>query len=130
MDLKLELSKSSINRGDLAFENADFQLVTEKEAIVQDVVTALRVFFGECFMDNTIGIDFFGQVLVKNPDQGKIDALFINAILSVPGVQSLLEYSFAPDFLTRQLGIRFKAQTIAGIVDYTGTVQAAQPTAA
>lgn len=74
-------------------------------------------------MDNTIGIDYFGQILVQNPSQSKIDAIFINQILNIPGVNQLNSYSFSPNIINRQLKISFSAESVSGTVDYAGLIQ-------
>jgi hypothetical protein len=122
MDLKLDLNKTSSSYGDIVITNGDTPLVDGKLAILQDVLTALKTFKGECFMNTSIGIDYFGQILVKNPKQDVIDAILINAIVQVPGVTQLNKYGFASNFLTRQLTIAFELATVDGIVSYSGLI--------
>lgn len=122
MDLALDLNPASPNYGDLLIVNGDFVLVDGAQAILQDIITRLRTFLGECFIDNTVGIDYFNSVMVKNPDQATIDGIFQNVILATPGVQSLASYSFSADFVRRILTLNFRAVTTSGIVSYAGTV--------
>jgi hypothetical protein len=119
-DIKMDLSNGSTDFGDILIENNDLVMVTGKEAIKQDIVQRLRTFLGEWFLDNTIGVPYYQQILVKNPNQSNIDAIFINVILSTPGVTQLSEYSFKPNYTIRQLEIDFIAQTTDGEVDYAG----------
>lgn len=122
MDLALDLDPASPNYGDIKIVNGDFVLIDGNDAILQDIITRLRTFLGECFMDNTVGIDYFNQVMVKNPNQAAIDAIFQNVILATPGVDSLSSYSFSPDFVRRTLHLSFRAVTTTGVVSYAGTV--------
>ncbi len=121
-DILMYLSKGDAQFGDIVIENGDLVLNDGLTAIRQNILQRLRTFFGEWFLDNTIGLPYFEQIWVKNPDQSKIDALFQNAILGTPGVVSLNEYSFVPDFQKRTLNIAFVAQTTSGTVDYAGLV--------
>jgi hypothetical protein len=91
-------------------------------AILQDIIQRISTFYGEWFMDTSAGIDWFGQILVKNPDQKSIDAMLIATILGTPGVLTLDAYSFAPDFSRRSLGIIFSCTVSGGVVDYRGTI--------
>jgi len=119
-DIALDLDPNSPTYRDVKMSGGDLQIVDGKEAILQNILQRLRIYLGEWFMDNTKGIDYFNQILVKNPQQSKIDAIIINQILSVPGVTLLTNYSFSTNFVTRVLLINFKCQTTSGIVQYSG----------
>jgi hypothetical protein len=121
-DIALDLDGGSPNYLDLKIVDGDLVLTESTEAIRQHILQRLRSFLGEWFMDNTIGLPYFQQILVKNPDQSKIDALFINQILGTPGVIQLNTYAFKPDFVNRKLEIAFSAQTTTGTVDYAGAL--------
>lgn len=130
MDIALDLSPASPNfndlkvvAGDLALVGATDDRADQGQAILQNILQTLRIFLGEWFMDLTVGIDYFNQVLVKNPDQSKIDAIFISKISRCAGVQVINSYSFTPNFLTRQLSATFKITTTQGIVSYQGILQ-------
>lgn len=110
---------------DLVITDGDLVLVSGKQAILQNILQRLRVFLGEWFLDNTIGLPYFQQILVKNPDLGKTDAIFQNVILGTPGVEQLSTYSFQADTATRVLRLAFSVETTSGTVDYSGTVAAA-----
>lgn len=124
-DLSLQTNPKLSGFGDLIIENGDLVLNSGAQAILQHILQRLRIFLGEWFMDVTIGLDYFNQILIANPDQSKIDALFINQICGTPGVDQLNSYSFSPDFTNRVLTVRFQVQTTSGIVNYSGLVNAA-----
>lgn len=121
-DLALVLAKNDVNYGDLAIVNNDLAFVDGKEAILQHILQSLRMFFAEWFLDTGRGVPYFQQILVKNPDKPKIDALFIDVITGVPGVEQLNSYNFDADFTKRILSIKFSAATTSGVVDYAGLV--------
>src|SRR4029077_4743012 len=100
-DLALDTNPNSLTFKDLKIVNGDLVLVDGTAGIMQNILQTLKIFLGEWFMDNTLGIDYFGSILVKNPNQAIINAIFINQILSVPGVTALTAYKFTPNFLTR-----------------------------
>lgn len=121
-DLGLVLNQSSGNYKDLDIQDGDLVMIDGLTEIQQNVLQRLSVFFGEWFMDTTIGIPYFNEILIKNPDQSKVDALFSNTISKTPGVIGLLSYSFTPDFINRTLNVSFSAQTTQGIVNYEGVL--------
>lgn len=90
--------------------------------VLQDVLQRLRFFLGEWFLDNTQGVPYFQQILIKNPDQSKVDAIFQNIILGTPGVTQLSSYSFVVNAATRLLAISFTCVTTTGVVSYSGNI--------
>lgn len=122
-DLGLDLNRASLNFGDLELgDDNDLVIVDGTEAILQNIVQNIRWFFSEWFLNTADGMPYYQQILVKNPDQGTIDALFQNRILGTPGVVALTSYSFSPNFVTRQLSISFTVRTTSGTVDYAGLI--------
>lgn len=125
MYIQLDLNPASQTYNDLLIQNNDLVLVDGLSAIKQDILQRLRFYLGEWFLDTTKGVPYFQQILIKNPDQSKIDAIFINTILNTPGVITLTAYSFDLDSVNRILNIKFTAQTTSGTVDYAGLVATA-----
>lgn len=120
-DLMLNLNKTDPAYGDLLVQKGDLVMTPDQETgIRQHILQRLRTYLGEWFMDLSIGIDYFGQILTKNPDQSTIDAIFISIILGTPGVAELSAYSFQSDFTTRTASVSFTVQTTQGTVSYEG----------
>lgn len=63
----------------LAVAEAPYQLA-------QDVASALRTVLGEVYYDDTLGVDYFGQIYGKTPPLAVLQALLVKAALSVTGV--------------------------------------------
>lgn len=62
----------------------------------QRIDCMLRTFRGEWWLDTSIGVPYFEEVLKKNPDMAVVRQAFASVILSVPGVQEVtrLEVKF------------------------------------
>lgn len=56
--------------------------------LAQDVASAIRTFLGEVWYDDTLGVDYFGQILGRTPPLAILQALLVKAALSVTGVVS------------------------------------------
>jgi hypothetical protein len=113
--------------GDLDVTNGVLSLTNDAngETTAQRVRTRLRLFKGEWFLDNTQGIDYFGQALVKNPDLAAVQSLIKNAILTTPGVLSIIAYTQALDPKTRVLAVSCTIQNDTGnILTVTGVLGA------
>lgn len=57
-------------------------------ALAQDVASALRLFLGELWYDDTAGVPYFEQVLAHTPPLNVFRQLMVQAALTVPGVVS------------------------------------------
>lgn len=124
IDIAIDVQSEDITYRDIVITNGDLVLVSGTDAIEQHILQRLSTFLGEWFLDNTIGVPYFQSILVKNPDQGRIDSILIDKIRQTPGVEKLLAYSSTPDFINRRVSITFKAKTTTGIVDYSGALEA------
>ncbi len=117
--MNLSISDSS---GDLVVDKGQLVLVEEREELEQHLAQRLRTFLGEWFLDTTIGIPYFDDILVKQPNVNVVDTLFIDEILGTPGIIRLLEFNSDLTSDTRQLSIDFIAESVDGIIDFSGEV--------
>lgn len=69
---------------------------------------------GEWFADSRLGMPWFEEILVKNPDLRLVQARIRDVVLSVVGITScrLAEFSF--DSTTRNLSLAYEATDIDG----------------
>jgi hypothetical protein len=65
------------------------RVVRGVEAIRLRIVSRLKFFKAEWFLDTRQGIPYFEAVFVKNPDISLVQSIFRRAILSTPGVQAI-----------------------------------------
>ncbi len=91
--------------GDFAFGSgaADY-LVNTPATVAQAVLTRLRLFTGEWFLDTSEGTPYASDVLGKYTT-GVYDAAIRERILGTDGVVSITAYSSSLDRATRQLSI-------------------------
>lgn len=59
---------------------------TPPYAIAQDVASACRTVLAEVYYDNTLGVDYFGQLFGKTPPAAVFQEQFIAQTLTVAGV--------------------------------------------
>lgn len=113
MDLKM--SSTSF---DILVEGSDLQIVEGKDATVQYLKQVLAAFKGEWFLNTEFGIDYYGKVLIKNPDPNVLESEFKLAILDVPGVRNLIEFQLLVDPATREYEIDFTVDTDEGTISF------------
>jgi hypothetical protein len=105
--------------GTLQVEGGDLALVTEQNAIGQDIKSAYQTWKGEYFLDKTVGIDYIKEFLIKNYRPGLIEARLKNLILSRPGVISITYFDTDIDKATRKLTVTATVNTISGNINIT-----------
>lgn len=88
-DLKLD------DNHDLLIRDGRLVLVEGANQTAQQIKIALLTFFGEWFMDTTIGLPYFEQVLIKSPEKAKIENVFRKKILDVANVKRMLAMNMA-----------------------------------
>lgn len=104
---------------DVSIIEGNMFLTTGIQAKRQHVKQRLLFFAGEWFLDDSIGIPYIQQVMVKNPNPVIIDSLLKNTIITTPGFRQLdqFELDLEPD--TRVLTLTFQAQTEDGPVIFS-----------
>jgi hypothetical protein len=76
---------------------------TEPYALAQDVSSAVRLFLGELWYDDTQGIDYEGKILGKSPPLAVFQEYMVVAALTVPDVVSAVCIVESYDFATRHV---------------------------
>lgn len=97
--------------GDMAIADGDFATVAGSEAVKQGVAVRLRTFLGEIWLDEAQGVDYLGQILVRNPHPVVVRELLRTAIAATPDVTKVLgaELVTTPD---RQGSITYEVLTV------------------
>lgn len=101
---------------DLQVTDYDLTFVNGIELVAQQLKIRLWFFHAEWYLDTSVGIRFFEDVLVKNPDLGSIENLLKETILSTPNVNSILEFTLNYDNSLRKLTVTFSVDTTYGIL--------------
>lgn len=80
---------------DLAIQNYSLQIVDGVQAVRQAIQSRLRLFLGEWFLDTRRGIDYFNQILIKQPNRATVESTLKREILQVRGVEALESFELA-----------------------------------
>lgn len=99
---------------DMAYSGYDGSTVSSAAQVRQNLKIRLLLIRGEWFLDSRIGLPYFEEILVKNPDFSAIDVTIKATILETPEVEEILSYSSSFDRTSRKLSISFTALTVYG----------------
>lgn len=107
--------------GDVDLTRDDFYFVTGADAVAQHLLCRLRVYKGEWFLDTRVGIPYYSQIFVKNPNLAAIQSVYRRAVTSTPGVDTLERIDVALDAATREMTLTFSAKLLGETVarDFT-----------
>lgn len=108
--------------GDLVFTNNQLTFVDGADQVKQSIIQRFRTFAGEWFLDTSLGIPYFQNVLVKNPNLTLIESYFKNELWAVPGVLSIINFSLNFDPVARTISISCSVQSSAGPIQVEVTI--------
>lgn len=100
-----------ITGGDIVFTSD----IGFEEVMLQKIRALLNTFQGEYYKDDVnnpqIGVPYYQKIFLdKIPTAKLADNVFRQSLMSVPGVTSVEELSFAINSRTRQLLVKFKVK--------------------
>lgn len=100
--------------GDIAVVNGDWGQARGQPGAAQLIRISLRTFLGEIFIDQTLGVDWLGSILGKDPNPLVVRTLLKEAILAVYDVVDATGADLvrAADGDPRHYAIAMKAQTV------------------
>lgn len=97
---------------DALFINGQTPVTYEnKLTVAQRLKIKLLTFRGEWFLDQTLGLPYFQQILVRGVSKLTIDTILQEQILSEPDVLEIVEFNSIIDTETRSYQLSFKVRT-------------------
>jgi hypothetical protein len=125
VDISLDLNAASASHRDLLLVSGDLVLTSDANPsgthpILQSILQRLRMFRGEWFLNTSLGMPYYQQILIKRPNRAVVDLAIQSTILATPGVARLTNYSATFIQANRIASIAFRASTRAGTIAYDG----------
>lgn len=103
--------------GDLVIEGFDLALVDGREQIAQRMKIRLKTFYGEWFLNTEIGVPYFEDILVKNPDPELVAAIFQEQILLDAEITDITSFVSEYDNSIRKMRYTVTVMTVFGTLD-------------
>lgn len=114
--------------GDMTFGHAAADFYQDQpEAVAQAVVTRLRLWTGDWFLDTAEGTNWLGAVLGTNT-RGTADLELRGRIGETTGLAGVTSYASARDGETRAFAVRATIDTIYGTITLAAPVGVQAPT--
>jgi hypothetical protein len=100
--------------GKLDFSGGTLHVISGSDAIVQGVLTRMRLFRGEWYADDEAGVPYRQKVFVKNPNIADIENEFRAVIRNSPGITAVEYVRLTLNGDTREATVSWRATTIDG----------------
>lgn len=97
------------------------------DKIAQEIKMNLLTFLGEWFLDETWGVPYLEDILIKNPRMSLVEAILREHIESVPDVEGITSFGLNWDRARRTLNINFACNTLLGPVKDSIKLQVFRP---
>lgn len=108
---------------DVETEDYDLRLVAGVDELVQRLLVRLRLFFGDWYLDDEAGVQYYSSILVNNPSSRVIEAALRQEIMAEDDVEALKSFELEIDRASRELSMSFEAVSSVGVVDASATVR-------
>jgi len=121
IDLKFGY-QTALGRWDLYLEEGvlDLVIAADTEEIDQRLRGALRLFRGEWFLDQSLGVPYFEKILgLKGVSMTIVEQAFRDELKRQPDVLRVDAFEATLDKVTRRLTVEFVAATTDGTVPIT-----------
>jgi len=93
---------------DIVINNYDIRLTQSiQEYIAQKTDIVLSTFRGEWWLNEDLGIPYFQEIFIKNPNIPQIDSIYKAEIMGITGVQTIVNYKNEYNPQTRESLITF-----------------------
>lgn len=111
------------SNGDIQLVNNSIVLTDGIDAIRQHIFVRFRFFEGEWFLNTTLGVPYFREILIKNPTFAVVQERLKAVILETPGVLRLTRFNFFFENALRRANLSFEAVTTQGIIDFSQIIE-------
>ena len=111
------------DNNNIVLENNNAVIIDGREAIEQHLTIRFKFFFGEWFLDTSLGVPYYEDVLIKRPSFIVVNEVLKNVILETPGVTSIESFNFDYDNFTREAALDFRCNTTDGFIDFSQVVE-------
>jgi hypothetical protein len=99
---------------DLDMSGTDMNLVNDIFQLSQNLKIRLQTFLGEWYLNTTIGIPYFQEIFIKNPNEIVVTNYLKKVIKETDGIINIKDFSFVYDKENpskRAVDISFKCDT-------------------
>lgn len=102
--------------GDLDLSGGQLNLSSGAEAVRQGAAQRVQFFRGEWFLDESVGVDWFGKILRKAPNLAEVRDEIRSAVLATPAITGVSRIVVEKPDADRTTSITWQAASAFGDV--------------
>jgi hypothetical protein len=110
--------KSTVD-GEWAIENGDFATISDADAVPQGIRIRLGMFLGECYLDESVGVDYIDSINIKNADPLVVRGLLSAAIAETPDVTNVVGAQVVQT-AEREASVEYQVDTVYSVEPISG----------
>lgn len=95
---------------DLKFVDNNLAFVENEYFVKQKIKQRLLMFKGEWFLDVTLGIPYYEDILVKDVKLSRIEAIYIREVQKIEQIEEITAFDISLDNNARKLSIYFEVK--------------------
>ncbi len=110
---------------DIYLSGNDLATVKDQtDCVVQLLAQRLQFFYGEWFIDQSLGIPYIQQIFTKNPSPVVIDSALKLALLNTAGIVELTAFAVSIDTSQRQLQVTGTVRCVGSseLIDFNTSI--------
>ncbi len=108
--------------GDLEVVDNKISLTSGADGVKQHLQERFQLFLSEWFLDTTLGVPYYRDILIKNPSFAVVQEILKTTALDTPGVIELTRFDFEFDSSTRTADLDFEVVSTQGLIDFTQVI--------
>lgn len=112
----------STEDGEWYTADGDFASIADAPAVPQGIRIRVGMFLAECYLDETVGINYVDLILIKNPDPLVVRAIIGSEIAETPDVTNVVGAQLLQEPGSRDASIDYAVDTIYSEEPLTGQI--------
>lgn len=97
----------------------EFWAIEGADRVAQQIKINLLTLLGEWFLDESVGVPYLEEILIKNPRMASIETILRDHITSVPNVNRVTSFGLSWSRQSRILSVEFACDTDLGPISET-----------
>lgn len=109
--------------GEWAVVNGDFAFAEDQVAVVQGMRIRAGMFLGECYLNEDIGVDWLGKILIKGADPLVVRAEIQRNLAETPDVTNIAAADLIQELGSRDASITYLADSVYSTEPFTASIE-------
>jgi hypothetical protein len=102
--------------GNRVLSGQDYGFANDSQAVKQGIQCNVRLFLAEYWLDQSLGVNWIGKILIRNASPAIVKSEIAAAISSTPDVTRVVNVAYSVDSQTRAGSIAYTVASTQGLI--------------